>query len=233
MKGIILAAGLGKRLGRITKTVPKPLLPINGIPVIKLIIKKLKKSGIKNIGINLFYKGDIIKESLRDISGIKFVIEKYLSGTGGALLNFKNFVSEDFLIYNCDILSDIDLRKVIKEHKRIGPLATIVLIKNYKTNRVRVLKGKIIRFYKKRMEDCYTYAGIAVLSKRIFKYFPENKKVFSLTEVYNNAIKNGEYLYPYISNIIWYDIGTPDIYRYVLKISKNGLKYRKNIIFYE
>ncbi|MEO0205531.1 MAG: sugar phosphate nucleotidyltransferase, partial [candidate division WOR-3 bacterium] len=138
MNAIILSAGLGKRLGNITKKIPKPLLPINGTPVIKLIIKKLKRAGIKNIGINLFYKADLIKKSLQDLRRIEFVIEKYLSGTGGALLHFKNFVSEDFLIHNCDILSNIDLKKALKKHKKIKPLATIVLVKNYKTNPKRL-----------------------------------------------------------------------------------------------
>ncbi|MEO0185680.1 MAG: nucleotidyltransferase family protein [candidate division WOR-3 bacterium] len=222
MNAIILSAGLGKRLGNITKKIPKPLLPINGTPVIKLIIKKLKRAGIKNIGINLFYKADLIKKSLQDLRRIEFVIEKYLSGTGGALLHFKNFVSEDFLIHNCDILSNIDLKKALKKHKKIKPLATIVLVKNYKTNRVKISKNRVIRFYKKRMDGCYTYAGIAILSKRIFRYFPKNKKVFSLTEVYNNAIKNGEILYPYMIHSIWYDIGILEVYR-SLKCRKNRL----------
>lgn len=222
MKGIILAAGLGKRLGSITKKIPKPLLPIKGTPVIRLIIKKMQKTGIKAIGINLFYKGDIIKESLKDIPGIKFVMEKYLSGTGGALLNFKNYVSEDFLIHNCDVLSNINLKKVLKEHKKINPLATIVLVNNYKTNRVRVMKKRIVKFYKKRMNNCYTYAGIAVLSKRVFKYFPQNKKVFSLTEVYNRAIRSGELLYPYFAHDTWYDIGTPQLYHF-LKHNNNPI----------
>lgn len=220
MKGIILAAGLGKRLGKITKKIPKPLLPINGTPVIKLIIKKLKRAGIKNIGINLFYKSEIIKKSLKDIPGIKFVEEKYLSGTGGALLNFREFVSEDFLIHNCDIISTIDLKRVLKKHKKFKPLATIVLVNNYKTNRVRASRGRIVKFYKKRMDNCYTYAGIAVLSKKIFKYFPNKKKTFSLTEVYNNAIKNGEILYPYVVNNIWYDIGIPEVYHSQKNISQ-------------
>lgn len=227
MKGIILAAGLGKRLGKITKKTPKPLLPVNGTPIIKLIIKKLKSAGIKNIGINLFYKADILKESLRDIPGIEFVVEKHLSGTGGAILNFRHFVSEDFLVHNCDVISDIDLKKIVKKHKKIKPLATIALVNNYKTNRVRILKNQIIRFYKKRMDNCYTYTGIAVLSKRIFKYFPKNKKVFSLTEVYNNAIKNGEFLYPYITNNIWYDIGTPYVYHLINHSKNNVWKHLK------
>jgi len=212
MNAIILAAGLGKRLGKITKKTPKPLLPIRGIPIIELIIKKIRQAGIKDIGINIFYKADMIEKYLKKFKGLKIVREEYLSGTGGALLNFKDFVSEDFLIHNCDILSNIDLKKIINVHKKVKPLATIVLVDNYKTNRVRISKNCAVKFYKKRMEGCYTYTGIAVLSKRIFKYFPENKRVFSLTEVYNNAIKKGDFLYCLVVKKMWYDIGTYKVY---------------------
>ncbi len=222
MKAIILAAGLGKRLGKITKGIPKPLLPIKGVPIIELIIKKIKKAGIKDIGINIFYKADMIEEYLKEIKGLKIVREENLSGTGGALLNFKDFVSEDFLIHNCDILSNIDLKKVIKVHKRIKPLATIVLVDNYKTSRVRIEKDKVIRFYKKRMVNCYTYTGIAVLSKRMFDYFPQNRKAFSLTEVYNNALNHKELLYPLIVRNLWHDIGIYKIYTHLLSKIENG-----------
>lgn len=208
MNGIILAAGLGK----LTKKTPKPLLPVGGVPIIKLIIDKLKSGGIDEIGINLYYKADLIKKFLKDIIGLKLVVEKYLSGTGGALLNFKDFVTDDFLIHNCDVISDIDLKMLIKKHKKNKPLATIALVKNYKTDRVRIFQNRIYRFYKKRCENCYTYTGIAVLAKRIFKYFPEDKRVFSLTELYNNAIESGEFLCGIVLNDSWYDIGTPDVY---------------------
>ncbi len=213
MKGIILAAGLGRRLGRLTREIPKPLLPVGGIPIIQINIEKLKRAGIKNIGVNVFYKANLIKRFLKNFTGLKVVTEKFLSGTGGALLNFKELVTHDFLIHNCDVLSNIDLKKIMRVHKELKPLATVVLVKNYRTNRVRVdNKKRIMRFYKKRMEGCYTYTGIAVVSKKIFKYVPPDKKVFSLTEVFNRAIKSGEFIYGLVVNNTWYDIGTPEVY---------------------
>jgi NDP-sugar pyrophosphorylase family protein len=215
MNGIILAAGLGKRLGRITRTTPKPLLRIGKKPILHLIIKKMRKAGIKNIGINLFYRAKEIKRFLRNYRNISTVTEKYLSGTGGAVLNFKDRVTKDFLVHNCDVVSDISIKRVLQVHKRKKPLATVVLVKNRRTDRVRVCvqKNRILRFYKKRMDGCYTYTGIAVLSKRIFKYFPKNKKVFSLPEAWNNAISNSEFLHAMVVRCAWHDIGTPDAFR--------------------
>lgn len=212
MKGIILAAGLGKRLGRLTRILPKPLLPIAGIPVIQLNIEKMRAAGIAQIGINLYYKSELIKNFLQKFQNLKVITEASLSGTGGALLHFRNFVSNDFLVHNCDVISNIDLEKVIRVHKEKKPLGTIVLVKNYKTSRVRISKNRIIKFYKKRIDNCFTYTGIAVLSKKIFDYFPEGKKIFSLTEVYNQAIKNNELLYGFIVNDLWFDIGTSSVY---------------------
>ncbi|MEO0165710.1 MAG: NDP-sugar synthase [candidate division WOR-3 bacterium] len=221
MKGIVLAAGYGKRLGSITQILPKPLLPINGKPIIELIIEKLKTAGIEEIGINLYYKADLIKSALKDIPGLYLVVERYLSGTGGALLNFRDFVSDDFLLHNCDVLSNVDLKKVIQQHKIHAPLATVVLVKNQATNRVRIRKYRITKFYKKRMPDCYTYAGIAVISKKIFKYFPDDKKIFSLPEIFNLALEKGELLYPYITCDFWCDIGTPKVFKTLTGKLKN------------
>ncbi|MGQ9816777.1 MAG: nucleotidyltransferase family protein [bacterium] len=221
MKGIILAAGLGKRLGQLTKKIPKPLLPVGGIPIIQLNIEKLKRAGIDEIGINIYYKPDLMRSFLNKFTGIKVVEEEYLSGTGGALLNFRDFVSDDFLLHNCDVLSDIDLKMLIRAHKKRRVLGTIPLVKNYKTDRVKCLDGRIFKFYKKRCSGCFTYTGIAVLSKRIFEYFPKDKAVFSLTEVYNNAIESGEVLSGIIVNGKWYDIGRIDVYRFITSLKND------------
>lgn len=215
MKGIILAAGLGKRLGRLTKKIPKPLLPVGGIPIIQLNIEKLKRAGIDEIGINIYYKPDLMRSFLKKFTRIKVVEEEYLSGTGGALLNFRDFVSDDFLLHNCDVLSDIDLKMLIREHKKRRALGTMPLVKNYKTDRVKYSDGRILKFCKRRCNGCFTYTGIAVLSKRVFEYFPQNKAVFSLTEVYNNAIKSGEVLSGIFVDGKWYDIGRIDVYRFI------------------
>ncbi len=226
MKGIILAAGLGRRLGRLTKDLPKPLLPVGGIPVIKLNIEKLKESGVKSIGVNVFYKANLIRDFLKNFKGLKVVNEKFLSGTGGALLNFRDFVTKDFLIHNCDVVSNVDLKELVRTHKKLRPLATVVLVNNYRTNRVRISKEKkerVVRFYKKRMDGCYTYSGIAIVSKKIFKYFPEKKKIFSLTEVFNRAIDNGEFIHGLIVKDVWCDIGTLKTYRNI-KANKHFCK---------
>lgn len=226
MNGIILAAGLGKRLKPITDFIPKPLLPIVHTPVIQLNIEKLRRAGIKHIGINLYYKAKEIKEFLKKFKNLKIIIEDVLLGTGGALINLKDFLGDDFLIHNCDVVSNINLKRVIKEHKRKKTLATIVLVKNKKTNRVKIGNQRIVKFYKKKCKGCFTYAGIAVLAKRIFDYFPENKKNFSLVEVYNNALKNGEVLIGLIVKDAWYDIGTSAVYR---KLNAGVLKKRIKI----
>lgn len=235
MNGIILAAGLGERLMPITAQIPKPLLPIVDKPVIAINIERLKKLGIKNIGINLHYQPKKIACFLKKIKNIKIAFEDILLGTGGALLNFKDLITDDFLIHNCDVLSSINLKQLIRIHKKEKPFATIVITKNRGSNLVKFVDNRILGFFKKEEKTFFTYTGIAVLSKRIFSYLPTHKKSFSLIEIYNKAINNGEFLLGLPVKEVWYDVGSYNTYwqvhRDILqkKIEIDGLASKSSI----
>jgi len=209
MNGIILAAGFGKRLKPITNTIPKPLLPIINRPIIEINVECLKRAGIKKIGINLYYKKEEVASYLGNLPHkLSIILEDRLSGTGGALLNFKGFINGDFIIHNCDVISNINLASVIKFHQKNRPLATLVLTKNKGTNRVEIYKNRIINIFKFNKKSYFTYTGIAILSKRIFNYFPLQKKNFSIIEVYKKAIRAGEKILGFPISNTWYDIGS-------------------------
>ncbi len=209
MKAIILSAGVGNRLRPITDFVPKPLLPIVNRPILDINITRLLKIGIEKIGINLFYKPDIIKKSLEKFSDFVYIVtEDTLRGTGGALLNFQKFISEDFVIHNCDILTDIDFTAAMKFHKFHKAIATLILTKGCCTNFVRIDKdSRIKEFSKNDNEDFYTFTGIAIMSDSIFSYLPDREN-FSIIEVYKRIIEDGGTLLGIPSDGIWYDIGS-------------------------
>ncbi|MCK5258857.1 MAG: hypothetical protein KAJ69_04995, partial [Thermoplasmatales archaeon] len=97
MRALILSAGLGNRLKPMTDFIPKPLLPIVDRPVIDINISRLLEFGIENIGFNLFYKPNMIKKLLEKIMDNAYIVtEDKLKGTGGALLNFQEFLKGDF-----------------------------------------------------------------------------------------------------------------------------------------
>ncbi|MBM4136157.1 MAG: hypothetical protein FJ241_04915 [Nitrospira sp.] len=130
----ILAAGLGERLRPITDHIPKPLIPILGKPVLQTILEKVSALSPDKIGINLHYKKEVIENWINQSTfrkSIQLFPEDPVLGTGGALKNAENFLKgTTFLVYNSDIISDIDLEKLVAFHRSSENLVTLA-VHNY------------------------------------------------------------------------------------------------------
>lgn len=133
MKALFLAGGFGTRLKPITNDLPKPMVPIMGKPLLERNIENLKKHGVDEIVLSTCYKPYKIEEHFED--GKKFGVKiSYISedvplGTAGAIKNAQRFFDDTFLVFNADILSDIDISEMIRFHKEKGALATIAVTK--------------------------------------------------------------------------------------------------------
>ncbi len=172
MKAIILAGGRGKRLRPITDYVPKPLIPIKNIPIIEWQIKYLKKFGISEIIVCSGYKTKMIENYLNNKKlGVKitFSIEAKPLGTGGAIKKAgKKIKDKSFLVINGDIITNIDLKKLIKKENSI---ASIEL--RTKFGILQTEQNKIIKFdEKKEIPDLWMNAGIYHLNKETVKELP-------------------------------------------------------------
>ena len=175
MKAIILAGGRGKRLRPITDKIPKPLIPINNKPLIERTIKYLKKYGITEIIISSGYKSNLIEKFLRKNKNfgceIIFSIEKTPLGTGGAIKKaLKHVKDESFVVLNGDIVTNIDLKKILKKSNTIAAneLKTKFGTMNIKNN-------KILKFNEKKdVADVWMNPGIYHLSKDVNKLIPKN-----------------------------------------------------------
>jgi len=172
MKAIILAGGRGRRLKPITDYVPKPLIPINNIPIIEWQIKYLKKFDISEVIICSGYKTKMIENYLKKKKlGIKinFSIENKPLGTGGAIKKAgKKIKDKSFIVINGDTITNIDLKKLIKKENSI---ASIQL--QTKFGIVQTDKNKIIKFdEKKEITNLWMNAGIYHLKKDALKELP-------------------------------------------------------------
>src|ERR1051326_4193020 len=131
MKAMVLAAGVGSRLDPLTRTTPKPMVPIVNKPVIEHIIELLRRHGFTDILINLYYLGDQIKQHLGDGSRldvrIRYSEEDRLWGDAGSIKRCEDFFDDTFLVVGGDDLSDLDLTRLVKTHREKRALATIAL----------------------------------------------------------------------------------------------------------
>jgi NDP-sugar pyrophosphorylase family protein len=212
MNAIILAAGMGLRLKPITDEIPKPLLPVIDRPVVDIIIERLKDAGVSRIGINLFHHHSLVAEHLAGNKNLDVVVEKNLTDTGGPLLHFTRLFSGDVIIHNCDILTDFDLTLAVQYHLRNRALATLLLTRNKGTNLVQTHLGRVVSFHHQERPGFHTYTGIAICNRKIWDFFPEGKKVFSIKEVLSAAIKAGKTVTGFPVSGVWYDIGGPRTY---------------------
>ena len=172
MKVIILAGGKGKRLRPITDYVPKPLIPIKNIPIIEWQIKYLKKFGISEIIVCSGYKTKMIENYLNNKKlGIKitFSVEDKPLGTGGAIKKAgKKIKDKSFLVINGDIITNIDLKKLIKKNNAIAAIQLRTKFGILQTD-----KDKIMKFdEKKEIENLWMNAGIYHLNKETLKELP-------------------------------------------------------------
>ena len=224
MQAFILSAGKGTRLLPYTKILPKPLFPILGKPIIEIILDQLKKLGITSIGINVFHLKEKLLNFLKSYQNrnpqleIQIFEEQELLGTGGAILNAKNFFKERTLIINSDILINFDFKKLYFFSTYLSSPVIMVLYKGEKNNVCVDLDSNIILSFREYKKDLFTFAGIQIIDPYIIKYFPFKK---DLIEIYQELIKRKFSISAYIENNSYFkDIGT----------IKNYLKAHEDIL---
>ena len=204
MKAIILAGGRGKRLKPITDYVPKPLVPINNIPIIEWQIKYLKKFGIDEVIVCSGYKTKMIENylSMKDLGiKIKFSIEKSPLGTGGAIKKAGKMIKDnDFIVINGDIITNIDLKKLVKLPNSI---AAIELKTKYGI--LEIQDNKIIDFKeKKEISETWMNAGIYHLQKNILNELPVKGDIEKT--LFPDFAKKGKLNTIKFKNTKWYSV---------------------------
>ncbi|MGI0027218.1 MAG: nucleotidyltransferase family protein [Nitrosopumilaceae archaeon] len=177
MKALILSGGIGKRLKPITDYVPKPLIPLNNIPIIEWQIRYFKKFGIKEFVICTGYKSDQIINYLKPKkigAKIDFSIEKTSLGTGGAIKNASKFLDdENFFVINGDVITDLDPMKLKTNPNSIAviPLRVSFGIVTLNKNKAKIFEEK------PEISDRWMNAGIYYLSKEILKHLPKKGNI--------------------------------------------------------
>jgi NDP-sugar pyrophosphorylase family protein len=219
LKAIILAGGRGKRLRPITDYVPKPLIPIKNIPIIEWQIKYLKKFGVSEVIICSGYKTEMIENYLNNKKlGIKisFSVEDTPLGTGGAIKKAGKKINEkSFIVINGDIITNIDLKKLLKKENSIASIQLKTKFGILQTD-----DDKIIKFdEKKEIENLWMNAGIYHLKKNTLKDLPDKGDIEKT--LFPNYAKKGKLFTLKFRNTKWYSIDSfKDIEECALEVEK-------------
>ena len=221
--GMILAAGLGKRMQPLTFKKPKPLLEINNISLLERAINLLIKSGVKEISINVHHLPEQIEKFIREK---KFKVEVNISketdallDTGGGILEAtKNFNDNPFYVINPDTLwgdKYIEEVKKLEDSYSKNKKPTLLLV-NKKLSFDESFKGDFNLTNNQITRDeknDFIFTGLQIINRSILT--SENSKVFSMNKIWNDLIMNKE-LYGIESNLKFYHLNTHEMY---LKIS--------------
>jgi len=222
--GILLVGGFGTRLKPLTNETPKPMLPVGGIPVTEHQILAAKKAGINTVILATSYLSEVFTPYFGDGSkwGMKllYAVEKEPLGTGGAIRNAAAMVdfagsSEEFVIFNGDVMSKHDIAKQLALHKERGADATLHLIEVADARAFGCVPtdatGRVTDFLEK-MDNPVTNdinAGCYVFSSSVISEIPEGKVISIERETFPQLVKSGRPIYGYREQSYWLDIGTP------------------------
>ncbi len=233
---MILAAGLGTRLRPLTDTIPKPLLPVGGVPIIVWNLLLLNRHGFRQVVINLHHLGPMIEQALGTGSkfGIRIIYshEPIILGTGGGIKQAEShFSGEPVLILNGDTLVELDLEALCDFHRSHHAAATLVLREDPDAARWGLVevgdKGQILRITGQGLVDSVPvtprmFAGIHILHPRLLQKVPKGV-ASSIIDPYVKAIERGEPVLGYDLQGYWSDIGTAERYAQAERDVRAGL----------
>jgi dTDP-glucose pyrophosphorylase len=210
---VIMAGGKGSRLYPYTKIIPKPLIPIEDVPIVERIMNQFMNYGFHEFYLTISYKKEMIKAyfSEESLYNLWFLEEEEPMGTAGSLALAANSVKERFFVSNCDILVDINYTKLLEYHRRNKNKITIVTtVKSFEIPYGVVTLGDngcITSLSEKPKYERLVSTGMYVLETEVLKYIPKNR-FYDMTELINDCLENQEQVGAYpIMDSAWLDMG--------------------------
>lgn len=241
MKVVIMAGGKGTRIASVASDIPKPMIQIQGRPILEHEIVCLREQGFTDILITVSHLGNMIMEYFGDGSKLGVHIEYYFEkeplGNAGALFRIKDRLTDDFLLLNADAMFDIDFNRFVQYHREHAAVATLFTHPNshpYDSGLIIADEQMAVQSWLAKEDDRPQYyknrvnAGLHVLNKSILNQTIEGAKVDLDRQLLKPFAGSGK-MYCYDSPEYVKDMGTPERYYAVCKDFENGIVHARNL----
>jgi mannose-1-phosphate guanylyltransferase/phosphomannomutase len=224
MKAVILAGGEGTRLRPLTSNQPKPMMPLVNRPMMEHIVRLLALHGFDDIVVTVAFLANQVRDYFGDGSDfgvrMRYATEETPLGTAGSVRNAIDELDETFLVISGDVLTDVDLSAVVKQHQEVGALASIALkrVENPLEFGIVITRpdGSIERFLEKptwgQVFSDTINTGIYVLEPNIFDFIRADEVVDFSGDVFPRVLDKKLPLYGSIVDGYWEDVGTLEAY---------------------
>ncbi len=220
-----MAGGTGTRLRPLTSNLPKPMIPVANRPMMEHVVDLLRRHGLTDIVVTLAFMPDAIRTYFGDGSdfgvSIRYAVEDEPLGTAGSVANAADLLAgERFLVISGDVITDVDLSRIVAEHEEKSAVATIGLtsVENPLEFGIVITRedGSIERFLEKptwgQVFSDTINTGIFVLEPEVLDHIDRGRSVDFSGEVFPALLAEGKALYGSILEGYWEDVGTLDAY---------------------
>jgi NDP-sugar pyrophosphorylase family protein len=222
MQAIVLAGGRGTRLRPYTTVLPKPLVPVGERPICEIIVRQLAACGFDRIVFAVSHLAGLIEAYFGDGRkwgvAISYSLEDTPLGTAGPIGLIED-LDEDFLVMNGDVLTDLDYRALMQDHRAHGAIATITTYRKDVPISLGVLEiapdGRLAGYTEKPTIHYQVSMGVYILNRRIRGDLPRRQPL-DLPDLMRGLIARGERVHCHAFTGQWLDIGRPEDYEEAL-----------------
>ncbi len=218
---VVLVGGKGTRLRPLTLSAAKPMLPTAGLPFLTHLLSRIAEAGIEHVILGTSYKAATFENEFGDGSKlglqIEYVVEDHPMGTGGGIANvIPKLRNDTVMVFNGDVLSGMDLRKMLASHYDTQADLTLHLVRVSDPRSFGCVptdaEGRVQAFLEKTEDppSDQINAGTYIFKREILEQIPRGREVSVEREVFPALLADGVKVCGYVDSSYWRDMGTPE-----------------------
>lgn len=218
MKAVVLAGGKGTRLAPYTHILPKPLMPIDDMPILEVLLRQMKRAGVNHVVLTVGHLSSLLRAYFGTGEqwglNISYSYEDKPLGTAGPIALVPD-LDKTFLVTNGDVLTTLNLRKLVAFHKQKGGIATIAAHQRQVKIDLGVIQWdgdhRVSGYIEKPTTDYTVSMGVYIFEPRVLEYIPAGEYL-DFPNLILKLLANGEKVCGYTFDGYWMDLGRPDDY---------------------